>query len=44
MFTDFVNECRADMLARNAALEAEIVNTGIESKSTEILQPIAAAA
>ena len=47
MFTDFVSECRADMLARRAVEEAEAekspINVSINTPS-ESPQPIAVAA
>ena len=45
MFTDFVAECRADMLARNAAAEEQGNFKDVNGMETvEIPRPIAVAA
>ena len=46
MFTDFVSECRADMLARRAAEEekSEGVSVNLGFNTVETRQPIAASA
>ena len=46
MFTDFVSECRADMLARKATEEekSEAVSVNLGFNTVETPQPIAASA
>ena len=46
MFTDFVSECRVDMLARKAAEEekSEGVSVNLGFNTVETRQPIAASA